>query len=405
MAELPIRVLSPDELIDLVRLEALVWGWPVDESKVEWYTEFLDPGHTIGAYDGDRLVAVHGMTRLQLTVPGGAVLELGGVTVLSVHPLYRRCGLMSRLTAMSLDLIRRDGYPLAAGMPHHSWTHERYGYGVATRYANVELELTGERTLRGVCDDGRLEYASCADALPLLHELSLRLCGRVNGWVPRAAASNVYKYGLAGETAGEYGPTVFAVHRSAGGEVDGFLAYRRTMAGCDSRGRPTDTLRVQELFGVDAAVEAQLWLHCLSDPMITRITGTRRPVHDPVAARLPEPRAWHAIVRDDMIVRLLDIPRVLAARRFSREDAVTIEVPGAGRYTVSGGLDTASCVPSDAPPDLTLPAPALAAAYLGDTSIVDLAATDDIVEHTPGSLRRATAMFTWSPAPRVQDSF
>ena len=95
---------------------------------------------------------------------------------------------------------------------------------------------------------------------------------------------------------------------------------------------------------------------------------------------------------------------MLAARRFSREDTITIQVPGAGRYTVSGGLDAASCVPSDATPDLTLPASALAAAYLGDMSIMDLA-TDDIVEHTPGSLRRASAMFTWSPAPRVQDSF
>src|SRR5689334_441870 len=168
MAELPIRVLSQDELLDLVRLEALVWGWPVDESKVDWYTEFLDPAHTIGAYDEGRLVAVHGMTRLQLTVPGGAVLDLAGVTVLSVHPLYRRLGLMSRLTELSLDLIRRDGYPLAAGMPHHSWTHERFGYGVATRYANIELDLTPDRTLRGVCADGRLSYLPPEDALPVL---------------------------------------------------------------------------------------------------------------------------------------------------------------------------------------------------------------------------------------------
>jgi predicted acetyltransferase len=256
-----------------------------------------------------------------------------------------------------------------------------------------------------VTDDGRLEFVDHPAVLKHLADLSVRMLDVRNGWVPRHPCTDAYKYAGAAGRSGEYGPMEFVVHRSASGEVDGLAGFRRAN-GTDDYGRVRGTLRISELFGLSAMAEAQLWRVCLAEPLVSRITATRRPVYDPVTARLPEPRAWRQTVRDDMFLRLLDIPVALAARRYGREDRIVLAVRGdGGRFVLTGGLASADCHPTDEPADLTLTSAALGSAYLGDVSLVDLAATGQVAEHTPGGLRRAAAMFAWSPAPWLPDAF
>jgi predicted acetyltransferase len=402
--DLVIRHLAVDELEELVRLEALVWGWQADAGRLPWYREFLAPQHTMGVFQAGRLVATHGITAQRLTVPGGGVVDLAGCTCLVVHPLARHRGLMSVLTTGSFDLARRAGLALAGGMPIHSRTHLRYGYGYATRYAQVELDLDGQRQLRDTTADGRLENVDDKAALVAMHELAERLVGTRNGWMPRAACTNAYKYAGANARSGEYGPMAFVLHRSRDAAVDGLLGYR-VSTGADEYGRPRGTLAIAELFGTSAEAEAQLWRYCLENPLVSRITATRRPVRDPITARLADPHAWRQVVRDDMVLRVLDVGAALSARRYAREDTVVLKVHDVpGRFELAGGLDAASCQPTGAGPDITLTLSALGSAYLGDITLADLAAAGQVTEHTPGSLRRASAMFSWSPAPWVQDA-
>lgn len=406
--DLTMRGLATDEVADLIRLEELVWGWKADEERTPWAQEFLEPAHTVGVFDGRELVATHGTTALRLTVPGGEVVATAGITFLVIHPAYQGRGLMSVLTLHAHDLARHEGMPTGAGVIHHSRTHLRYGYGVATRYAHAEIGLDGQRELRDVADDRRLELVDEKAALDVMHEVSSRLTGARNGWIPRAPCTDRYKYARAGTASGRHGPVTFAAHRSESGSADGFLSYRQ-FADSDTYGRPRGSLRVEELFGTSAAVEAQLWQHCFGNPLVSTVTATRRPVNDPVTARLNDPRAWRQTVRDDVSVCLLDIPVALAARRYSREDAVVLEVAqpdgSRGCFALDGGLTGAQCQPTTRAPDIGLSLSALGSAYLGDIGLTDLAASGQVTEYTPGSLRRATAMFSWSPAPRIQDSF
>lgn len=393
--DLVLRDLPVDDLGEFIALESLVWGWKTDSGRLSCFREFLDPRHTRAVYDGDRVVAVHGIAALPLAVPGGGIVDMAGLTALVIHPLYRGRGLMSLLTADAEASARRAGLPVSGGIPTHSRTHLRYGYGFAARYAQVELDLDAGRDLVGVTDDNRLEYVEHPAALKYLTELSQAMLTVRNGWVPRHSAVSAYKY------AG--GPTEWIVHRSVTGEVDGLAGFRRA-PDADEFGRPRGTLRISELFGLSAAAEAQLWRVCMADPLVSRITAIRRPVFDPVTARLAEPRAWRQTVRDDMFLRLLDIPVALAARRYGREDRIVLAVAGS-RFALTGGLDAAHCRPTDEPADLTVTSSALGSAYLGDVSLVDLAASGQVTEHTPGALRRAAAMFAWSPAPWLQDAF
>lgn len=408
--DLELRHLGEAELADFAELEGLVWGWPAHESRAAFYREFLAPEYSRGVFHHGRLVATHGMTRLSLTVPGGQVIGAAGTTILAIHPAYRGRGLMTLLTRDAFALARWSGRePVATGVPHHSRTHLRYGFGIAARHATVRLALDGPRTLDGVSADGRIEYLTDhKEALAALHDVATALSGVRNGWIPRSPVADAYLYAAAGLAEAEYGPMALVVHRSPAGAVDGFLSYRRTSA-ADDYGRPSGALKVVELLGVTAAAEAQLWLHCLADPVVTRLSATRRPVADPVAARLPDPRAWQQTVRDDMILYLLDVPAALAARRYGREDRIRLAVAdpdgSTGRYELSGGLAAAVCEPTSGSPDLTLTASALATAYLGDVAVADLAARGEVSEHTPGAVRRMTAMFAWAPAPWIQDTF
>ncbi|HEV7757542.1 MAG TPA: sterol carrier protein domain-containing protein, partial [Acidimicrobiales bacterium] len=59
----------------------------------------------------------------------------------------------------------------------------------------------------------------------------------------------------------------------------------------------------------------------------------------------------------------------------------------------------AACIRTQDAPDLTLTAAELAAAYLGGFDLTTLARAGRVVEHRPGRLQRADAMFSWRPGP------
>ena len=73
-----------------------------------------------------------------------------------------------------------------------------------------------------------------------------------------------------------------------------------------------------------------------------------------------------------------------------------------GRFELEGSAEGASCRSTDASPDVTIEASALASAYLGTVSFTTLAGTGLADEHTPGALHKAERMFavqhkSWTP--------
>jgi len=120
-----------------------------------------------------------------------------------------------------------------------------------------------------------------------------------------------------------------------------------------------------------------------------------------------EPRQLHLRGRSDwMWARLLDVPAALAARRYLVAGDLVLHVDdafhpeAAGTYRLKGSPDGAECERvDDARPDLSLGAPELGAIYLGGVAPSLYATAGRIVEHAPGALERADAMFVTHPAP------
>ena len=84
---------------------------------------------------GRRWVATCGDFERRLTVPGGADVPTAAVTVVTVHPPYRRRGLLTAMMKHQLEQVAKRGEPLAALWASEALIYGRYGYGPATTRA------------------------------------------------------------------------------------------------------------------------------------------------------------------------------------------------------------------------------------------------------------------------------
>jgi len=70
-----------------------------------------------------------------------------------------------------------------------------------------------------------------------------------------------------------------------------------------------------------------------------------------------------------------------------------------GKWLVEGGPAGAACEPTGREPDVALEVGSLACVYLGASSFEALRRAGMVEELRPGAVRRADALFSWTPAP------
>jgi predicted acetyltransferase len=100
-----------------------------------------------------------------------------------------------------------------------------------------------------------------------------------------------------------------------------------------------------------------------------------------------------------------DVPRALRQRQYAVPVDVVLDVTddlietNTGHFRLTASESSVECKRTDDPADLSVSVAALGAAYLGGRPLTEFAATGRVTEHTPGTLNRATAAFTWPIAP------
>ena len=113
------------------------------------------------------------------------------------------------------------------------------------------------------------------------------------------------------------------------------------------------------------------------------------------------------MLESSLWVRLVDVAGGLAARTYASDPDVVLEVTdafcpwNAGRYRLAGG----ACERTEAEPDLALDASVLGAAYLGGTTLSELAEAGRVAELRPGAVARASAAFRGEVAPWCSEVF
>ena len=415
-----IRPISDSELpaFHTVLEHAFHSGPQSDQSRARLLSR-IEFDRTVAAFDGATVVGTAGAFSFRMRVPG-ALAAVAGVSMVGVLPSHRRRGVLSSLMRLQLDDIRDRGEAVAALFASEAGIYGRYGYGRASWHAGYSLRRgegaldraapadEGLRVRIAEPDAARAELAKVYDAV--LEERP-GLFARSDAWWDRAladdpedrAGASPLRCVLAEDPAGPRGYALFSgLDRW---DEDAFL--------------PDGYIEVRELMTTDPAATAAIWGDLLSRDLTSEVHASMRPVDDPLLYLLADPRRVRARVSDGLWVRLVDVGRALAQRRYACPVDVVIEVSddfcgwNQGRWRLSAGwADTradgaggremgarATCERTGDPADIALPAQALGAGYLGGTRLGPMAAAGLISELRPGAVAALSAALSWDPAP------
>jgi predicted acetyltransferase len=402
--DIEIRPMTPADGDQFTNVIATAFGETFTEEEVADHDRWFEYERSIGAFDGDRLVGTGGAYSMDLTLPGLTTIPIGGLTAIAVLPTYRRRGILRSMIAYHFEETEGRGELVSGLGASESVIYGRFGYGLATTFADYEIDPRRGQFLRPPATRGRLRLLEPEETAKIVPPLYDRYRRRQPGELSRPQAWwDVYARDPDWTRQGA-SRHYDVVYESEPGRVDGWVSYR--VENRWPNGLAANVIKVRMLVGLTSEAEAALWRYVLDLDLAGTVQLHGRPVDDPVRWRLADPRRLRLTdLGDHLWLRLLDLPGALAARRYAVADALVLEVTDAlrprnqGRFRLEGGPDGAACAPATAAPDLLLDIADLGAAYLGGASLASLARAERVTERTPGALLRADRMFAADPPP------
>jgi len=356
--------------------------------------------------DGD-VVGTGSIQTRRLAVPG-AVVPAAHVTLVAVVPTARRRGVLTNLMGRLFDDARAAGEPVAVLWASEGRIYQRFGYGLAATSLSLTVDTT-EAHLTVPPGGGRLREGTPASLRDRLVKLYDGVYPGRPGWSERSERHWDFRLADLKEWRRGGAELRAVVHEDDTGDVDGYALWRPFRRWNDSG--PAGEVRVVEHVAANPRAYAALWQYLMSVDLTRSVSVWLAAPDEPLLYAVNEPRRLDARLFDALWVRLVDVPAALTARRYAVDLNIVIEVTdaalptNAGRWRLSATPTGASCDSTMDDPDVSCDVRALGAAYLGGTSLATLAATGQVVEHTPGSIARADASLRWHPAPSSQEIF
>lgn len=398
---LEFRAVEPDEIHDLVRAAAAAFGASGDGAGVRAWADALEGDRSVAAFDGSRLVGASSTFTLELTVPGGSSIPVGGLTTVGVLPTHRRRGILRELMARHLDETAGRNEVAGALTASESGIYERFGYGIATWRACFEIETSRAAFRTPYKDPGSVELVDRSGALEILPDLHERIRLATPGTASRSAA--MWK-GILAQLDEEADQAVFhAIHHDADSTPDGYALYSHSHV--NSAGA-LPTTRVNFLLdAVDAGARIALWRFLLDIDLIDRVSTARAPVDDPVRWVLEDPRQLRTTqIVDDLWLRILDIPAALRARTYATDGRLVLDVHDTlrpdtgGRFLLESRSAGVRCTPTDEVADVSLDVSTLSSLWLGAASFSRLRQAGR-VQGDGEAVGRADALFCTPVGP------
>ncbi|MFI0235817.1 GNAT family N-acetyltransferase [Streptomyces sp. NPDC016845] len=406
-----IRPTTDDDLTVFVDTVHTAFGQfpetPVADGGRWWSALEMERGLMALGPDG-RPVGTAAAYSLDLTLPGGAITPVAGVTTVGVLPSHRRRGVLSALMRRQLADVRARGEFLSVLLASEARIYGRFGYGPATFTAPVtvsrhraEPAVPRARTTTpadagdAAADNGSVEVLRRSDCGDLLEEVYDRYRRAQPGALSRP--HRWWELG-AGQPPVSRTPRHVAVHRNADGVPDGYASY--------STGGDPNTLTVDEIITTDDAAFTALARFALGHDLVSQVVFRHVPPDHPLRWQLADLRAGEAGGPGDWLwVRLLDIPRAMAARGgWSADGELVLDVEDPflaehGRYRLTVRDGEATCAPTDRDPDLSLNVRDLGSLYLGGVTPSTLVRAGHVLAHHAEASARADTLFRTERAP------
>jgi predicted acetyltransferase len=367
-----------------------------DEDRAR-YRRIDEPERSLAWFDDGRIVATTGAFTRTITVPG-ATVGCAAVTAVAVVPTHRRRGLLTEMMRRQLEDVRERGEPVAALWASEGAIYGRFGYGIGASEATLVARRPAAR-LAAPPPAGKSRADPAGEHVDAMRAVYERVRPVRPGMLDRPGPW--WQDRLHDPESDRHG----AQPLRAVVTDEGYALYAVRPAWDDDG--PAGEVVVRELVAATPAARALLWTFLLDQDLTRTVTWKQAPVDEPLWLMVTEPRAVRRTVGDALWVRVVDIAAALRARAYAATADVVLEVGDAfcpwneGRYRLADG----TCEPTDAEPDLALDAAALGAAYLGGTTLHELAEAGRVRELRAGAVERASAAFRCAVAPWCPETF
>jgi len=388
MSDLEIRTLRDDEHRAASKLfRDSVHFPPADDTEWERTARSYQPGGTIGAFDPD-LVGTARSFDAELTVPGGARLPMAGVTSVGVRADRTRRGVMRALMTTQLDDFAARGVVFANLFASEAGIYGRFGYGLATRCRTYSVDRHRARLRPDVPAGGELELLDLDRAFEVCPGVYDRIEHRPGMMTRPEVLWRLYE----NQARRRSEPMKTVVHHGPDGP-DGFAAY---FVSAQQAHPWSKDLEVVHMFTGTPAAFTGVWRFLLGVDLVDRIVAEERPLDEPIELVLADHRSGTVDgVTDEHWLRLVDVPKALAAREYGHAAPVVLAVTdpllpgnsGTYRITPDGAERT------DEPAALALDVTTLAMIYLGTWRPSALAGAGRIEVRDPAAPAAADLLF------------
>ncbi|GGC73095.1 GNAT family N-acetyltransferase [Hoyosella rhizosphaerae] len=390
-----VRTGTDDDWPEILKLDSFAFGGHIADLKTGITRDLAPNENVLVATVGDELVGVTMNYDLQITVPGGALVDVPGVTWVSVSPTHRRKGILRKLLTEQHARFLAAGNPMSILTASEGGIYGRFGYGPITTEYTRTLDRRFVQFRDTTADPGGVRLATkeqAKTALPGIYDRWRRSCP---GAVRRPDAFWRGVFADPESNRGGASALFYLLHK------DGFATYRVR----DEKSRMA--VEVEDLFAVTAEAYTAVWRAlCALDLMETITVSESRTSLLPYLLTNPRlPKVTGAF--DLLWARILDFPRMLSARSYASELDMVFEVTdgfldqgGIFHLRTDGAGAGGVCEPADGPAQVRITAADLSSIYFGEHRADTLAQAGRIWSESDAALDLFDRAFATADTPQ-----
>ena len=373
-------------------LDELVWFGEASSVPVEKSLMGVPEDQRFAAEVDGEYVGIYGVRPMELSVPGGALLPVAGLTWVGVHPDFRRKGVLTAMLRHHVQQTHDEGVAMTALHASEPVIYGRHGYGQAAvswwaklgrgqelKAPGLDAEAGKVRTQLGTITD-----PGATDRLRANDLAWARVSPGLMIGDPEFYASFARQIP---EQMRDKEP-MRLLWATVDGEDVGFAAFRRTQKW--ESGRPQGELEVLGMAG-EPAVRLALLRRLVDFDLTSSIAVHEVGVDDPLWHWIG-PRAVEAKVFDNVWLRFVDLEKALPEREYADDCDLVVDLTdpsapwqaGRWRLRVSGG--SMSVDRTDDAPDLVWPVQELSSIYLGGLNLPARLRAGVVSEERPGAV-------------------
>lgn len=397
------RAARADEMDAFQALGRYVFAEPPSDDEPD---NMIAPEWTHCAFDGDTLAASSGAFPFIVRL-NGKTAPIAGVTAVGTEPGYRRRGLVRRLITDLLHRAKEEGQVGSILLASMGAIYQRFGYGLACADVRYEFDPRLAQFQQPMPTGGVTRRLSKDDALPHIKACFKEYVRDRNLMALRADV--VWDRLLDGA---DKAKTFCAVHFGEDDTPEAWCIYSTRWYDRPDPG-PDQELTIRDFGWRNLNGYRAMWEYVCAHDLVGKVIWGQVPQDDPAPGLLLEPRCLKQQVMDCLWFRPVDVPALLAARRYDRDGEVVIQCAGDNlcewnngtwALRVSGGESTVEPAPS-AEPDLTVNPNALGPLVCGYQTASWLGRIGRLGVDHPEKLPEIDALFATRYRPAISFGF